>query len=268
VQGTHEGQAVGGMFVKTKTLSLALAAWLSLYAADAAAIKPRVKIDAAEAAVSSDVDRDIRKRFDDLYPGSANVLNYRYRLYGHLAAAERRWPDAANDFRIAASYADKYSQHRLSLLYWHGVGVEKDRVEAYLWADLAAERGYTEFLAVRERMWRQLDEAERAAAVERGPALYAHYGDPSAKQRQKYQWLLGQATSLLRRERLAVVDFEDYWQKVDAPWVPSKNATITIGDIEQIDAPKRKGQRKPPAEPVPELPPDLPPAPSPGSPQP
>jgi TPR repeat protein len=251
------------MPVKTEILSLALGAGLALLAADAAAIKPRVKIDAAEAAVSSDVDADIRKRFEDLYPGSANVLNYRYRLYGHVAAAERRWPNAANDFRVAASYADKYSQHRLSLLYWHGVGVEKDRVQAYLWADLAAERGYTEFLAVRERMWRQLDEAERAAAVERGPALYEHYGDPAAKQRQKYQWLLGQAASLLRRERLAVVDFEDYWQKVDAPWVPPKNATVTIGEIEENDAPRRKGRRRPAAEPVPELPPDLPPDPQP-----
>lgn len=251
------------MPVKTKILSLALGACLALLVADAAAIKPRVKIDVAEAAVSSDVDADIRKRFDDLFPGSENLLNYRYRLYGHLAAAERRWPNAANDFRIAAGYADKYSQHRLSLLYWHGVGVEKDRVQAYLWADLAAERGYTEFLAVRERMWRQLDEAERAAAIERGPALYEHYGDPAAKQRQKYQWLLGQATSLLRRERLAVVDFEDYWQKVDAPWVPPKNATVTIGEIEEIDASRRKGRRKPAAEPVPELPPDLPPEPQP-----
>ena len=88
---------------KTKTLSLALGACLALFAVDAAAIKPRVKIDPAEAAVSSDVDADIRKRFDDLYPGSANILNYRYRLYGHVAAAERRWPNAANDFRIAAS---------------------------------------------------------------------------------------------------------------------------------------------------------------------
>ncbi|MBX3711659.1 MAG: sel1 repeat family protein [Lysobacter sp.] len=245
------------MPVKTEILSLALGAGLALFAADAAAIKPRVKIDPAEAAVSSDVDADTRKRFDDLFPGSANVLNYRYRLYGHVAAAERRWPNAADDFRVAASYADKYSQHRLSLLYWHGVGVEKDRVQAYLWADLAAERGYTEFLAVRERMWRQLDEAERAAAVERGPALYEHYGDPAAKQRQKYQWLLGQATSLLRRERLAVVDFEDYWQKVDAPWVPPKNATVTVGEIEEVDAPTRKGRRKPAAEPVPELPPEL-----------
>lgn len=255
----------------TKALSLALGACLALFAADAIAIKPRVKIDPAEAAVSSDVDADIRKRFDDLFPGSENLLNYRYRLYGHLAAAERRWPNAAEDFRVAASYADKYSQHRLSLLYWHGVGVEKDRVQAYLWADLAAERGYTEFLAVRERMWRQLDEAERAAALERGPALYEHYGDPAAKQRQKYQWLLGQATSLLRRERLAVVDFEDYWQKVDAPWVPPKNATVTIGEIEEIDASKRKSSRKRraapepvpelPPEPVPELPPESPPKP-------
>lgn len=242
--------------MKTRFISPALGACLLLAMADAAAIKPRVKIEPPEAAVSADIDRDIRKQFDDLYPGSANVLNYRYRLYGHVAAAERRWPDAANDFRIAASYADKYSQHRLSLLYWHGVGVEKDRVQAYLWADLAAERGYTEFLAVRERMWRQLDEAERAAAVERGPALYEHYGDPAAKQRQKYQWLLGQSTSLLRRERLAVVDFEDYWHKVDAPWVPPKNATVTIGEIEEIDAPRRKGKRKPVPEPLPELPPD------------
>ena len=54
-------------------------------------------------------------------------------------------------------YADKYSQHYLSLMSWHGVGVPVDRVQAYIWSDLAAERGSKRLLAIREKMWARLE---------------------------------------------------------------------------------------------------------------
>lgn len=90
---------------------------------------------------------------------------------------------AAAEFAEAAYYADKYSQHALSLMHWHGIGVPVDRVQAYVWADLAAERGTDRLLVVRERMWNDLDEAQRARVGEVGPAWYARYGDEIAKPR-------------------------------------------------------------------------------------
>jgi uncharacterized protein len=137
----------------------------------------------AETAVAIDTDAQALARFDLLYALSVHHPNERHRLYGQKAAATGNWRDAAKAFRLAARYADKYSQHRLSLLHWHGVGVREDRVLGYLWADIAAERGYPQFLAIRERMWRELTPAQQADVTRRGPALYAEYGDPAAKRR-------------------------------------------------------------------------------------
>lgn len=134
-------------------------------------------------AVAVDTDAEALSHFDMLYARSADHPNERFRLYGQKAAATGNWGDAARNFRTAARYADKYSQHRLSLMYWHGVGVAEDRVEAYVWADIAAERGYPQFLAIREKMWADLTPAQQAAVVERGPARYAEFGDPAAKKR-------------------------------------------------------------------------------------
>lgn len=97
---------------------------------------------------------------------------------------------AAAHFRRAAYYADKYSQHALSLMKWHGLGSEVERVEAYIWADLAAERGRRQLLLVRERMWQELTAAERKDAQSVGPAYYALYGDQVAQPR---------AESIMRR---------------------------------------------------------------------
>jgi hypothetical protein len=62
-------------------------------------------------------------------------------------------------------------------------GTAPDPALAYAWADLAAERGYPEFLGVRERVWAPLDESQRQRALELGASLYAQYGDAVAKPR-------------------------------------------------------------------------------------
>lgn len=91
--------------------------------------------------------------------------------------------DALRHFERAAYYADKYSQHSLSLMHWHGVGVPADRVQAYVWADLAAERGVRSLLLLRERMWQELSADERERARSMGPEHYARYGDEVAQRR-------------------------------------------------------------------------------------
>jgi hypothetical protein len=86
-------------------------------------------------------------------------------------------------FKIAAYHADKYSQHYLSLIFWHGAGVPADRVQAYIWSDLAGERGIKPLLVIREKMWSQLTLAEQAQVQEEGEAYYAKYGDGVAQSR-------------------------------------------------------------------------------------
>lgn len=161
-----------GLFA-TFTLAAALAGASGLEAPSAEAVE----------AVLADTDRMTLRDFDQRTRLSNELPNERYRLYAAQSAVSGNWGDALRQFRKAARYADKYSQHRLSLMYWHGVGVERDPAKAYAWADLAAERAYPTFLVLREKMWLELDDAQRERAQHEGVALYAEYGDKVAKPR-------------------------------------------------------------------------------------
>jgi uncharacterized protein len=206
-------------------------------------------------------DAEAAKKFDVRFALSTHHANERYRLYAQTAAADGRLNDAAKFFRIAATYADKYSQLRLSMLYWHGVGVPQDLVEAYIWADLAAERGYPKFLAVREQMWRELTPEQQASAELRGPALYAEFGDAVAKQRfhsklarsatrahakriggiqvRPGKWLRGGVPSREEEEAWSLayspsrVDPEIYWAIEDRIMTRGLSSTVTVGEIEE-----------------------------------
>lgn len=109
--------------------------------------------------------------------------NEEARLSGLKAYQRGDYGNALRHFERAAYYADKYSQHTLSLMHWHGVGVPVDRVQAYVWADLAAERGVRSMLLLRERMWQELSTGERERARAMGPESYARYGDEVARPR-------------------------------------------------------------------------------------
>lgn len=110
--------------------------------------------------------------------------NEELRLRGLKSYQTGNYRDAVEAFEGAAYHADKYSQHYLSLIHWHGVGVPVDRVQAYIWADLAAERGNSRpLLAIREKMWAQMDQQQQAGMEVRGAAYYARYGDAVAKPR-------------------------------------------------------------------------------------
>lgn len=109
---------------------------------------------------------------------------WRYRALRALKLGQHA--RAAEYFQRAGLYADKFSQHALSLLHWHGVGVERDRAQAYVWADLAAERGYRDLLLLREKMWLEMGAAQRARALQLGEAMYREYSDESAKPRMEW----------------------------------------------------------------------------------
>lgn len=109
--------------------------------------------------------------------------NEQHRLRGLKDYRQGGYEDAREQFELAAYHADKYSQHYLSLMSWHGVGVTEDRVVAYIWADLAAERGSRRLLAIREKMWGQLTVEQQQQVEASGHAYYARYGDDVAKPR-------------------------------------------------------------------------------------
>ncbi len=64
---------------------------------------------------------------------------------------------------------DKYAQYMVGYMLLTGLGVSEDPVGAYAWYRLAAERDMPEFVAVRDRLRRSLDDAE----IQRANAIYA-----------------------------------------------------------------------------------------------
>ncbi|MGH8078225.1 MAG: hypothetical protein ACREPE_12990 [Lysobacter sp.] len=124
---------------------------------------------------------------DEFATSSKGRPNEEWRWQGLKSYQVRQYAEAVQRFERAASYADKYSQHYLSLLYWHGAGVSRDRVLAYIWSDLAAERGSKPLLLIREKMWSGLSPDEQKQVGVRGEEFYARYGDEVAKPRAEAQ---------------------------------------------------------------------------------
>ena len=106
---------------------------------------------------------------------------------GQRALKRNRLGEAFSDFRRSARYADKASQAVVAAMLWNGWGVAKDRPLAYAWSDLAAERGYTDLLAQREKYWSELSPGEQAQAIEVGKKVYAEFGDDVAKPRMNVE---------------------------------------------------------------------------------
>ena len=97
--------------------------------------------------------------------------------------ADHDYAGAIKYFTMGAYYADKVSQLCLGLIYLNGDGVPKDPVKAWAWLSLAAERGYPEFVATRDRVWGQLDAGQRTRAEAEAKTLAATYGDKVAQPR-------------------------------------------------------------------------------------
>lgn len=115
----------------------------------------------------------------------------KFRMEGHRLFREGQHDEAFAAFRKSARYADKAAQAMIGEMLWDGLGVPADRVQAYIWMDLAAERGYRNFVVLRERYWARMSEAEREAAVEGGAPIYQEFGDKVAKPRLEKRLRLG-----------------------------------------------------------------------------
>lgn len=141
---------------------------------------------ALQAAAAQEVAKPISRK-QQATLSSAVFLNphpdMKHRKQGWDAYAEGEFALACAQFLKAAWYGDKPSQAMLAEMDWKGLGAAVDRTSAYMWADIAAERGYAVFVGVRERYWRALDDAEKARVAQDGPVRLAEYGDGVARGR-------------------------------------------------------------------------------------
>jgi hypothetical protein len=167
---------------------------------------------------------------------------------------------ALQNFRKAASYADKPSQAMMAEMLWQGLGVPADRAMAYAWADLAAERGYVQFIRLREQYWRGLDQAEQERAVRDGRVLLEEFADAVARPRMAQ--FMKKAKQRARRSAnyasqpksvmvpgpggstISIVGHRFYdpkfwdpaqyqaWQ--DAMWMDPPKGQVDVGDVQQV----------------------------------
>jgi len=182
-----------------------------------------------------------------------------YRMLGMEAYKAGRFEDAMRFFRRASFFADKPSQGMVAEMYWNGQGTPRDPVQAYIWMDLAAERGYLGFLSLRERYWQALAEAERARVADEGQAVYARFGDAAAKPRYEHQLRIGFRDMTGSRvgfnRGVSIVmpgpeggvaipgskfyderywNAKKYWAWQDGLWRKPKIGRVTIGEIETV----------------------------------
>ena len=192
------------------------------------------------------------KAFLDAHP------DLKHRTEGFLRLEEGRTEDARRSFLEAARFADKPSQAVLAEMAWKGVGQPADRPRAYAWADISAERGYPQLVAIRESYWEQLSDEERERAIEIGQSLMDEYGDEVAKARMALHLRKARRTMISFRPRKDVTvivpdhsgfgrairghnfyatefwDPEEYQAWVDDGWMGSPEGKVDVGEVEQF----------------------------------
>lgn len=183
-----------------------------------------------------------------------------HRRAGMRADASGNHQAARKHYRLAARYGDKPSQARLGEMFWNGQGGEQDRVQAFLWMALAAERGYPEFDVWKTHYWGKLDKEERDEARRREPGMLAEYADKVAKGRQAKAMRRGQRSSTgsllgyssasalyinlarggsIDPERFYAREFwepGEYWKLQDRIWREEFKGSVSVGDLENLPA--------------------------------
>ncbi|QWP77143.1 sel1 repeat family protein [Lysobacter sp. K5869] len=183
-----------------------------------------------------------------------------YRQLGIQAYRRGQLDTALQRFRRAGYYGDKPSQAFAAEMYWKGEGAPADRATAYIWMDLAAERGYPDLVALRERYWAAMTPDERKTALEKGPAAYKTYGDPTVKPRYERELRRkrnqitgshvgmdigvggGRADQPELREQIPPGKFyaethwnaQRYWTRQDKLWRQRLGGTVSVGDLERL----------------------------------
>lgn len=245
-----------------KPIALMTLVPLALACGSSAAENRRVKEDLA------DDPRAIAAGFLNFHP------DLQYRSYGIAAYGKQDHERALMLFRRAAFYADKPSQAMIGEMHARGEGVPRDRALAYAWMDLAAERGYIDFIALRERYWRDMDAGEQARALVEGEAIYARYGDAAAKPRFAAQLRkgskegVGSRTGFVNNVKISIPgpsggetidgskfkdisywDAAQYWAMQDRIWRNPAGARVNVGDIQTLADDAARPSRIPPTAP-------------------
>lgn len=191
----------------------------------------------------------------------------KFRMLGLEAYQKQRYEAALQHFRRASFFADKPSQGMVAEMYWNGEGAPRDPVQAYVWMDLASERGYLGFIGLRERYWNALSAAERARAVDEGQAVYARFGDAAAKPRYEHQLRIGKRemtgsrTGFNHGVKIEIPgpsgsqsiegskyyddrywDAKKYWAWQDRIWKKPRIGKVTIGEIDAVETRQATGQ--------------------------
>ena len=190
----------------------------------------------------------------------------KHRKLGWDAYAAGDFVLARAEFLKAAWYGDKPSQGMLAEMEWKGEGADADRASAYMWADLAAQRGYVLFVAVRERYWRQLSEEEKERVAQEGVGRMADYGDAVAKERlaremRRHAWDIKRSAWTAAPPRWVVIydehgvptriegsryyaptfwEPEKYQAWQDAQWKDPPKGRVDVGEIEKV--PRQTGE--------------------------
>lgn len=228
---------------------------------------------ACAGAVAGEVDAII-DREDQKVMSSETFLDahpdMKFRTEGWFAYQDGRHEEALEHFRRAASYADKLSQAMLAEMLWDGLGTPADRAMAYAWADLSAERGYVQFVALRERYWQALSPPERERAIAQGSKLLESYGDAVARPRmaEHLRHVKRRGTRPHKNATVVVAgargpirirgwDFyaEKFWDPeryqawVDARWAPLPSGKVDVRELEVVrDGADEPGPRSRPTE--------------------
>lgn len=229
-----------------------------LASADARAEASASAPDKAPTGAGAKVDpkHDVRMLENELrFRGHPDLL---FRSYGVDAFRRKEYEYALKVFKRAAWYADKPSQGMIAEMYATGRGVAPDMALAYAWMDLAAERGYRDFVLHRERYWERMDEATPARAVQVGQEIYAEYGDDVAKPRfatelrRESKEMVGSRTGFANNVKITIpslfgeqtfeasdldkIDFWDaeaYWKLQDRMW-KNPNPKVRVSGLEEV----------------------------------
>lgn len=197
-----------------------------------------------------------------------------YRLWGLEAYKDARYIDAFTHFKRAAKYADKPSQGMIAEMLWKGEGVPVDRIQAYAWIDLAAERSYPTMVLSREKMWSLLSDSERSQAITKGKEIYKYYGDDVAKKRlelllsRERRYVTGSRAGFIGSLLITIdtpsgqqtIDgsfyYQDkfwkpdqYWEWQDTAWKNPPTGNVEIGPLQtapsrQTPADLKNGEKK------------------------
>lgn len=219
-------------------------------------------------AAAATAEKEVIDRKEQRVLSTRTFLNahpdMKYRQEGWEAYLAGDHELAMKGFRKASRYADKVSQAMVAEMLWKGLGVPADPSMAYAWADLAAERGYPQFIRLREQYWRGLDAAQRERAVRDGRALLAEYADAAARPRMAE--FMKKARQRIRRSARSVSapkevrvpdqfggmmripghqfydskfwDAEEYQAWQDAVWKNLPQGKVDVGGVEQVAPPK------------------------------